>query len=115
MSSDHSDAIKVSPEELYEPSAAVKVGDVEEVHPKDIVKDDSKEEKKVQKAPFAKAMTNPVTHETPNVKTTYDAKDDATKPSIKSKILGKIEALEDKLRPKEAVEGKKADPHPNLV
>jgi hypothetical protein len=29
MSSDHSDAIKVSPEELYEPSPAVQVDDVE--------------------------------------------------------------------------------------
>jgi hypothetical protein len=86
-----------------------------EVHPKDVLKDDSKEENKVEKAPVDKEMTNPVTHETPKVKTTYDEKDDAAKPSIKSKIKGKIEVLGDKLRPKEEVEAKNADPNPNMV
>jgi hypothetical protein len=115
MASDHSDAIKVDPEELYMPKTSVQINDVEEVHPNDVLKDDSKEEEKVEQPRADENKSETVTHETPQVKSTYDAEEDESKPSMKVKIMGKIEKLGDKLRPKDAVESKNADPNPRMV
>lgn len=117
MASDHSDAIQVKPEELYDPNvgglpgaSAVHIKDVEEVHPSDGQKIDDPNAQ-VQQTSDADDQSATTTHETPEVKTTYNTQDD---PSKTSKIKAKLMNLGDKLRPKEAVDAKQADPHPSL-
>lgn len=117
MASDHSDAIQVKPEDLYDPSEGgfagapvAHVDGVQEVNPNEEQKNVLEKEQKMQEKQSA-----PITHETDKVKTTYDTEEDAPKESMKSKIKDKMEQFEDKLRPKDAAERKKADPHPGFV
>lgn len=77
-------------------------------------KDESQEEGELQETPAAEEASEPVTHETDKVKTTYDTQD-VPKPTMKAKIKEKVATLGDKLRPKDAVESKNADPHPGLL
>lgn len=120
MASEHSDAIQVKPEELYDPEVGglpgapkVHIDDVEEVKPTEVKKDDSQEAGDAKETPFSEKESAPVTHETETVKTTYTEED--PKLSTKAKIKDKMVQLGDKLRPKEAVESKNADPHPGML
>lgn len=83
--------------------------------PNEEQKDVLKKQHEAQQTPVREGQSEPVTHETDKVKTTYNTEDDAQNLTLKAKIMGKVEKIGDKLRPKEAVEAKNADPHPNLV
>ncbi|CAM6105724.1 unnamed protein product [Calypogeia fissa] len=124
MASDHSDVIQVKPEELYDQSEGGFVGapvskieDVEEATPTEEQKDFLQKHEEAQQtaAEEQSEQSEPVVHETDKLKTTYNTEEDSPDLSLKSKIKDKMAKLGDKLRPKDAVEAKNADPHPNVM
>ncbi|CAM6099231.1 unnamed protein product [Calypogeia fissa] len=122
MASDHSDAIQVKPEELYDQSEGgfvgapvSKIDDVQEATPTEEQKDFLQKHEEAQQTAAAEEQSEPVVHETDKLKTTYNTEEDSPDLSLKSKMKDKMARLGDKLRPKEAVEAKNADPHPNVM
>lgn len=53
-------------------------------------------------------------HEGDTIKSSYDVEEDVP-PSLYEKLKGSVLGVEDKLRPKDALQAKNADPHPSLT
>ncbi|KAL2612743.1 hypothetical protein R1flu_024435 [Riccia fluitans] len=117
-SGQHADELKLTPEELKRPGESelpgapiVHVEAVEGVKPESTGPSTTEQGDEVKRH-----QTPPVTHETPAVKTTVNEEEDVLqKASIMDKVKGKVQEMEDKLRPHSSVQAKENDPHPSLT